>query len=330
MSFLPDPRSVRVQTHGRLHMGFLDLNGDLGRQFGSFGVGLSEITTSVKVTHLGSVTGRSQIEAVGEEIDRVSRYADQLCRHYGISAHLKVDTSECITPHAGLGSGTQLALAVGFGIARHFNLQPRARDIAMLLDRGRRSSIGINTFENGGFHMDCGSHNDGKPPLSFFSVPYPQQWRFLLLLDNHFAGLSGEEESQAFKEIEPIDSDTASRLCRLAIMKLIPGMLEQDIATAGSAITEIQAHVGDYFAPFQGGRFTSPSVTEILDLCGRTGAAGYGQSSWGPTGFVMCESEQVALDLKEAIQYQLPDNQCQVKMVCAANRGADISADVER
>ena len=33
---------VRVETAARLHMGFVDLHGGLGRRFGSIGVGLTE------------------------------------------------------------------------------------------------------------------------------------------------------------------------------------------------------------------------------------------------------------------------------------------------
>ncbi len=308
-------------------MGFLDLNGDHGRQFGSFGVGLSDIRTVVSVTNCGSVAGPSLIDVHGFEVERANKYAEILCRHFGIAAHLKIDISESIMPHAGLGSGTQLALALGFAIARLFDLQPNTREIAKLLDRGKRSSIGISTFDHGGFHMDCGSRNDGEPPLPFFSVPFPQNWRFLLITDNHFEGLNGKEEAHAFKQLEPISAACAASLCRLAIMKLIPGLLEQDISTAGSAITEIQACVGDYFAPFQGGRFTSPAVTDVLEFCARENAAGYGQSSWGPTGFVLCDSEQNALNLKEALQQQLPTNDCIMQVVAAANTSAKVSAE---
>ncbi|TJV01967.1 MAG: GHMP kinase, partial [Mesorhizobium sp.] len=37
--------SVTIQVPARLHLGFLDLNGDTGRRFGSVGLPLSEPET---------------------------------------------------------------------------------------------------------------------------------------------------------------------------------------------------------------------------------------------------------------------------------------------
>ena len=37
--------SVTVSANARLHLGFFDLNGELGRKFGSLGVALSEPVT---------------------------------------------------------------------------------------------------------------------------------------------------------------------------------------------------------------------------------------------------------------------------------------------
>ena len=69
-------------------------------------------------------------------------------------------------------------------------------------------------------------------------------------------------------------------------MKALPALANCDIAAFGSAIKELQARLGDYFAPIQGGsRFSSPDVAAVLDLLESEGALGIGQSSWGPTGF---------------------------------------------
>ena len=48
-------------------------------------------------------------------------------------------------------------------------------------------------------------------------------------------------------------------------MKALPALAECDIVSFGSAIKELQAHLGDYFAPVQGGsRFSSPDVAAAL------------------------------------------------------------------
>ena len=73
-------------------------------------------------------------------------------------------------------------------------------------------------------------------------------------------------------------------------MQALPALAEARLDAFGAAITEIQATVGDHFAPAQGGRFSSPVVASALERLGALGAACRGQSSWGPTGFVVAAS----------------------------------------
>ena len=328
MTSLHNRNTVKVQTNGRLHMGFLDLNGELDRQFGSFGVGLNDIRTALTVSNTPANSDQSlHIEATGNDSERAASYAKTLCQHLDIRANIRININESITPHAGLGSGTQLALSVGKAITTLFDNPLSTAEIAALLGRGRRSSIGISTFDQGGFHIDCGAStgDSTQPPPVFFSMPFPGDWRFVLLFDHEHIGLHGTEESNAFTALAPFSSETASRLCRLTVMKLIPGLIEKNILDVGSTITEIQAYIGDHFAPVQGARFVSPAVTEQLDWFSNRQIAGYGQSSWGPTGFVLCENEQIAVKLCQESAHELADNRCELKIVSAANDSAQIT-----
>ena len=74
-------------------------------------------------------------------------------------------------------------------------------------------------------------------------------------------------------------------------MRLLPAVAEADLGAAGLAIGELQRVVGDYFAPAQGARFTSPDVAEILAWIEGQGSPASGQSSWGPTGFALLPDE---------------------------------------
>ena len=47
---------VSVTTSARLHMGFFDLNGNLGRRFGSIGVSLQAPMTSLVATPATSIS----------------------------------------------------------------------------------------------------------------------------------------------------------------------------------------------------------------------------------------------------------------------------------
>ncbi|MET0367291.1 MAG: GHMP kinase, partial [Methylobacterium sp.] len=43
-----------------------------------------------------------------------------------------------------------------------------------------------------------------------------------------------------------------------------------------------------------GGRYASAAVARVLEQAAQRGVAGYGQSSWGPTGFILARSEEEA------------------------------------
>ena len=60
--------------------------------------------------------------------------------------------------------------------------------------------------------------------------------------------------------------------------------------------------VGDYFAPAQGGRFSSPQVAAALGQLERHGGHGVGQSSWGPTGFAFAASADEAERLADRLR----------------------------
>ncbi|MBC7945575.1 MAG: hypothetical protein H7X91_10020, partial [Burkholderiales bacterium] len=83
-------------------------------------------------------------------------------------------------------------------------------------------------------------------------------------------------------------------------LRALPALQTANIEAFGAAITELQQVIGDHFAPVQGGRYASPRVAEALAWFAGRGAAGVGQSSWGPTGFVIVEGEERARVLLDA------------------------------
>src|SRR5690606_23482284 len=100
----------------RLHLGFLDLNGGTGRRFGSVGLPLSEPETVVSLSR----SGENRLE--GAESGRAGAHLATLCRHLGIRGRHRLVVEQAIPPHAGLGSGTQVALAVAAALRTLHNL----------------------------------------------------------------------------------------------------------------------------------------------------------------------------------------------------------------
>ena len=243
---------VSVRAPARLHMGFVDLHGGTGRRYGSLGLALDEPSTRVRMEPAPRVV------AEGPDAARAARYACALAERFALSGGARIEIEAAIPPHAGLGSGTQLALAVGAGMAKLFDLDVRTVEIAAALDRGARSGLGIGLFDQGGFVVDGGSAGDGVPPPVIARQPFPSEWRILLAYDRGRQGVHGEAEIEEFAALLEFPEIDAAELCRLVLMCALPGVVRTDLDAFGDAIGRIQARVGDHFAGVQGGRFASP------------------------------------------------------------------------
>lgn len=281
-----DP-AVSVATTARLHFGFFDPSGRTARPFGSFGLSLDRPWTRLTLQRADEAL------VTGPEAERAARYLGKIAETCGISRTYRLDVSEAIPPHAGLGSGTQLALAVGaaFGSLEGLDLSPS--DIAGILGRGARSGIGIATFEAGGAVLDSGPR-DGALPQLVARVPFPDHWRTLLIFDPHAKGLDGADEVAAFETAPAYSEEARAALEQRVLERALPALEAEDFGVFCEEVGYLQARMGDYFAPSQGGIFTSPRVGAVLEALRAEGVTGLGQSSWGPTGFAFADSEAAA------------------------------------
>lgn len=280
--------TVEINAPSRLHLGFLDMDGGLGRKFSSLGITLDGPVTRLECRHAlqSSVQGPSSpraekvLEAMRQTLDNQSPVA--------ITIH------QAIPEHVGLGSGTQMSLAVGLGTSHLWGnpLSPRA--VAATLDRGARSGIGVAAFENGGVILDGGRGENTDVPPVLARLDWPDEWRILLISDDQHVGLSGQDELAGFRALPPFTPELAGRLCRLMVMQILPSLAERDLPGFGSGITLLQNIMGDHFASAQGGRYTSPHVAKVLEWASAQGIQGFGQSSWGPTGFILINNRDEA------------------------------------
>jgi len=312
---------VTVTVPARLHLGFLDLDGGLGRRFGGIGIAISDLATRI------AIESASAMRIVGPESARVERHLEMMRRDLGLAGAYRIDILDAIPAHAGLGSGTQLALAVAAGVRRLHGLPLDVAADAIRLDRGARSGVGVGLFGHGGLVVDGGRGAAMRPAPVIARMPIPERWCILLVLDPSRQGKHGAAESAAFETLPPFPGETAAHLCRLVVMKALPSLAEHDLEGFGSAITEIQARLGDYYAPAQGGsRFMSPDVGAVLDVLARVGATGVGQSSWGPTGFAFAPS-RVEAERMAAVARQHPSARAlDIRACVGLNRGAEMAA----
>lgn len=287
---------VSVQAPARLHLGFLDLHGGLGRKFGSLGLAVRHVNTTL-IAGYGD-----DIDVSGPGAERTAELAEQVLSHYGIDGGVRIEMVNAIPAHAGLGSGTQLSLAIATAITRLYGLSADTAKLATILHRGARSGIGIGTFMHGGFIIDAGRGKQTEVPPVISQAVVPEHWRILLIFDQGTEGINGVPERRAFNTLPPLDEDLAGLLCRLAMMQVLPAIAEDNCQRFGIAITRIQEIIGDYFAQVQGGRFTSPLLAPVLSELQELGATGSGQSSWGPTGFAFFPNETTAFQALKKIR----------------------------
>lgn len=285
---------MTVTAPARLHLGFFDLNGELGRRFGSLG-----ITLDRPVTRITAEPARVT-EARGPSAERAAKFARRMAEAFGLDRPYRLIVEQAIPEHSGLGSGTQIALAAGMAVARLHGLKPEPRVVAGALDRGRRSGIGVGAFEHGGVLLDGGRADGDRLPPILGRFEFPEPWRVILIRDKSFKGVHGSEEAEVFARLPRFPSDVAAHLCRTVLVRVLPAIAERDIDIFGDAVAEIQRTIGDYFAPAQGGRYASTGIAEVLAWLEAEGIAGVGQSSWGPTGFALVSSESHARDLIKA------------------------------
>ncbi|MFB6113990.1 MAG: beta-ribofuranosylaminobenzene 5'-phosphate synthase family protein [Halodesulfurarchaeum sp.] len=293
--------TVTVETGARLHFGFRTISPEHERLFGSLGVALDEPRVAVSAEPADSIDCEHELAA---------EYADRAASLLSVDgARVTVDSH--LSRHVGLGSGTQLALATLTAIACAHDLEPAVRERAPALGRGRRSGIGVATFESGGFVVDAGRPTEsvlsrdptdpGANTAGEWTVPetvgrwdVPDSWRFVLVRPTGEAGRSGRAEAKSIREaMKRADPEIAERIESAIQSFLLPGLEENRIDVFGRGLSTIDLLNGSWFRPAQGAVYR-PAVASIIDTLGRSPAVfGHGQSSWGPAVYGLTNAAAV-------------------------------------
>jgi len=316
------PRSIRVESPARLHLGFVDLNGDSGRKFGSLGLAITGLSTVVRAERAAA------FGVGGTDAARAEKYARAVLRALDLDDRIALDIEQAIPTHCGLGSGTQLALTVAAAITAVYGLDRSAAELARLTARGARSGIGIGVFESGGFVFDGGRAATTEVPPVLARFDFPADWCVILVADDEHQGLSGSAERAAFESTPAMAAGEAAALCRATLMGVFPALVETDFTTFSRSIATIQHAIGNYFGPSQGGQYSSPRVqTAMMDIAGEHGLTGIGQTSWGPTGFAFVDSRAAAEKILESLRDRYRKvNGLHFSVHCGRNHGAVITA----
>jgi beta-ribofuranosylaminobenzene 5'-phosphate synthase len=318
---------VTVRAPGRLHLGFLDPAATLGRRFGSLGLVIEGFETVVQLAPAPH-DAVSAAEGIDEhERTRAAEHLHALRAHTGLRQPLHLHLARLLPAHAGFGSGTQLALAVGRAFAQLHGLGLSTRQIAACLGRGLRSGVGIGGFDHGGLLLDGGPNADHSAAPLTARLDFPATWRIVLAIDPQHAGLSGAGEKQALAALPPFPREAAAEICHRLLMQVLPGAASGDFSAFAEGLTRMQQLLGDHFAPAQGGRaYTSPAVARFMAWTAGHTRAALGQSSWGPTGFAFVPSTAEAEALVRAARDAgAADAALVLPVVRGRNAGATVS-----
>jgi beta-RFAP synthase len=297
MTMAKDGDVFLVEAPARLHFGVLDLSGVLGRWFGGIGAAAPDPTVLV------AARASDELCVTGEDAPRALEFARRFLSSQRLPERVHLEIRRSLPPHAGLGSGTQLALAVARAVAEVYGLALPAAELARAAGRAERSAIGTWIFDGGGFVLEGGRKPNGQAVAPLLArLPLPAAWHCVVVVPHGVSGISGMVEATAFSELPRAPEEEARRVAHLTLMALLPAIVDADLATFGAALSEIQIITGRWFAPIQGGTFAAGPSAELVRRLSEWGAVGVGQSSWGPTVYGVVTGSEAGKRLAERVE----------------------------
>jgi beta-RFAP synthase len=226
--------------------------------------------------------------------------------------------------HAGLGSGTQLALAVARGAHRAWGMaEPPALELARLVDRGRRSAIGVHGFCRGGFLVEAGQGAATAMGPLVMRFDFPLSWSIVVTLPPSTPGMHGLDERTAFADLVQRQPDLSQTdaMCRLLLLGMLPAIEEDDLPAFGEALRDYNRRAGQMFRTVQGGQYAQPLTAAIVEFLGQHDIGAAGQSSWGPATFAIVQRDQAGW-VQQALCRRFGLEPADVVCTLADNRGA--------
>ena len=311
---------IEVVTPSRVHITLIDLNGSLGRIDGGVGLTLNfpSVTINAREDAQLAVLGNTTFE------DRIRRAASAIMTRHDVGG-VAIEVVDEFPAHVGLGSGTQVALAVGTAISELYDLRLTPTAIAQLTGRGGTSGIGVAAYERGGFIIDGGhkgktaflpSSASGKyaPAPMIVRHDFPD-WTIVLAIPN-LHGASDRREVDIFKQKCPLPLTEIQELCHVILMEMLPAVVERDIESFGQSIDRVQM-LGFKRREIE----LQPFCARLVQFMRDNGALGAGMSSFGPAVYGIADGKR----LQPAVQRYLDETiGGAVHAVKAQNSGARV------
>lgn len=272
-----------------------------------------------------TVAERDACSGDPEIVSRLTEWRDEyrrLCPAEFRPPACHIHLLRAMPSHTGLGSGTQTSLALAAALAQLGGEgKVAAPELARRVGRGARSALGIHGFDHGGLLVEGGKRRpDDISPL-VARLDLPSDWRVVLVIPNDRRGLSGDAERAAFSKLTPMPTALTETLCRIVLMELLPAVASGDFSSAASALREFGQLNGSHFAPVQGGIFADRQMADLARWLTDQDCVGVGQSSWGPTLWVLCRDESEAIRRRDQITSHPSAGACTIHLTAAKNSG---------
>ncbi len=291
-------KNFTINAPARIHIGFLDLDKNSNRKYGSLGLTISDFSYKIKIENSNRITVNCRNQELKSKIKKIINAFNKKKKILGC----KITVLNEIPIHRGLGSGTQLALSVGYLISKLNKIRINTDQMAINLSRGIRSGIGIESFKYGGFNVDVGKLKGSfTPPLNILNIKWPKKWKILLILDTNLVGTHGKKEDQEFRDLKKINISQVNLNCKSLLMNIIPGLIEKNFDEFSKGLRVIQNNMSKIFYG-NVNKFASNAIEQIFMNLKKKGIISFGQSSWGPTGFIFFENSKKRNQLLKYIE----------------------------
>ena len=200
--------------------------------------------------------------------DRYARAVCDLCREHFLE-------------HVGLGVGTQLELAVATGICQCWGERPTFSTSRDRWVAANDLPSAFTVFFRAGLFW-IGESVVPMTSRTVEHIPFPADWRVVMLIPPVSSEWHGDREASAF---ESIGAESNAHMESLLHDAIVPAIIAEIYATFADALHEYNAAAGNFYVAAQGFRHHSFSGKEPIEWLIRHGAKGAGQSFWGPTAF---------------------------------------------
>ncbi|MFX0047511.1 MAG: beta-ribofuranosylaminobenzene 5'-phosphate synthase [Candidatus Hermodarchaeota archaeon] len=329
---------IRITTPCRIHLSLIDENGYTGRVDGGFGLMLDRPNVVFEATNHAEEFKIEAHKYYRESIEVINEQASKIFKAFNISnKNFHFNLKRYFPSHVGLGSKTQLSLAIAVAITKLKNIDDISlKELTRLVNRGGTSGIGWRGFEKGGFIVDAGhefgkgkeketflpssASKDANPALTILRYPIPEHWRFVLVIPNVKKGAYGDEEISIFQSHAPIPKEEVNEVSHQILMKIVPGIIKNDLKCFGEGLKRIQ-NIGFKKIEIS---LQDEVVKNTLAFFEGYGVKAFGMSSFGPSAIGIVESDDEANNLLKDVQLYLNGNGAHIYLCKPNNNGAKI------